>query len=84
MVSGLGAGQKQMVEIARAVHHNAQVIIFDEPTATLTPEEKHQFFSLVERLKQRGVSIIFISPRAGRGARDRRPHHRACATASMS
>jgi simple sugar transport system ATP-binding protein len=61
MVSGLGAGQKQMVEIARAVHHNAQVIIFDEPTSTLTPEEKHQFFSLVERLKRRGVSIIFIS-----------------------
>jgi simple sugar transport system ATP-binding protein len=61
MVSGLGAGQKQMVEIARAVHHNAQIIIFDEPTATLTPEEKHQFFSLVERLKLRGVSIIFIS-----------------------
>jgi len=61
LVSALGAGQKQMVEIARAVHHNAQVIIFDEPTATLTPEEKHQFFSLVERLKLRGVSIIFIS-----------------------
>jgi simple sugar transport system ATP-binding protein len=61
MVSSLGAGQKQMVEIARAVHHNAQVIIFDEPTAALTPEEKHQFFSLVERLKLRGVSIIFIS-----------------------
>jgi simple sugar transport system ATP-binding protein len=61
MVSGLGAGQKQMVEIARAVHHNAQVIIFDEPTATLTPEEKHQFFALVGRLKARGVSIIFIS-----------------------
>jgi len=61
MVSALGAGQKQMVEIARAVHHNAQVIIFDEPTSTLTPEEKHQFFSLVERLKRRGVSIIFIS-----------------------
>ncbi|MDX3928471.1 MAG: sugar ABC transporter ATP-binding protein [Shinella sp.] len=61
LVSSLGAGQKQMVEIARAVHHNAQVIIFDEPTATLTPEEKHQFFSLVARLKQRGVSIIFIS-----------------------
>lgn len=61
MVSSLGAGQKQMVEIARAVHHDAKVIIFDEPTATLTPEEKHQFFSLVERLKLRGVSIIFIS-----------------------
>lgn len=61
LVSSLGAGQKQMVEIARAVHHNARVIIFDEPTATLTPEEKHQFFSLVERLRSRGVSIIFIS-----------------------
>lgn len=61
LVSSLGAGQKQMVEIARAVHHNARVIIFDEPTATLTPEEKHQFFSLVERLRGRGVSIIFIS-----------------------
>ena len=61
MVSSLGAGQKQMVEIARAVHHNAQVIIFDEPTAALTPEEKHQFFALVERLKLRGVSIVFIS-----------------------
>jgi simple sugar transport system ATP-binding protein len=61
MVASLGAGQKQMVEIARAVHHNAKVIIFDEPTATLTPEEKHQFFALVARLKERGVSIIFIS-----------------------
>jgi simple sugar transport system ATP-binding protein len=60
-VASLGAGQKQMVEIARAVHHNAQVIVFDEPTSTLTPEEKHQFFSLVKRLKQRDVSIIFIS-----------------------
>jgi simple sugar transport system ATP-binding protein len=61
VVANLGAGQKQMVEIARAVHHNAQVIIFDEPTATLTPEEKNQFFSLVERLAARSVSIIFIS-----------------------
>jgi simple sugar transport system ATP-binding protein len=61
LVSSLGAGQKQMVEIARAVHHKAQVIIFDEPTGTLTPEEKHHFFELVKRLRARGVSIIFIS-----------------------
>lgn len=60
-VSQLGAAQKQMVEIARAVHHKAKVIIFDEPTATLTPEEKHHFFALVRRLKSDGVSIIFIS-----------------------
>lgn len=38
-VSFLGAGKKQLVEIARAVHHNARLIIFDEPTATLTPRK---------------------------------------------
>jgi len=57
----LGAAKKQMVEIARAVLHQAKVIIFDEPTATLTPEEKAYFFDLVRDLKKRGVSIIFIS-----------------------
>ncbi|MET3616295.1 simple sugar transport system ATP-binding protein [Rhizobium aquaticum] len=60
-VSTLGVAKKQMVEIARAVRHNAKVIIFDEPTASLTPEEKHHFFSLISRLKGDGVSIIFIS-----------------------
>jgi simple sugar transport system ATP-binding protein len=61
IVSSLGAAQRQMIEIARAVRKNAQVIIFDEPTATLTPEEKQYFFELIARLKSRGVSIIFIS-----------------------
>jgi simple sugar transport system ATP-binding protein len=61
MVSGLGAAQKQMVEIARAVLQKAKVIIFDEPTATLTPEEKRYFFALVKRLQQDGVAIVFIS-----------------------
>ncbi|MGE0153297.1 MAG: sugar ABC transporter ATP-binding protein [Reyranellaceae bacterium] len=60
-VSLLGAAKKQMVEIARAVLHNARVIIFDEPTASLTPEEKKYFFDLMLELKKRGVSIIFIS-----------------------
>ncbi len=61
VVSTLGAAQKQMVEIARAVYHHARVIIFDEPTATLTPEEKQHFFNLIESLKRKGTSIIFIS-----------------------
>jgi len=61
VVASLGAAQKQMVEIARAVHHKARVIIFDEPTATLTPEEKSYFFKLIKKLKTEGVSIIFIS-----------------------
>jgi simple sugar transport system ATP-binding protein len=60
-VATLGAAKRQMVEIARAVHQKARVIIFDEPTATLTPEEKHHFFALIGRLKKAGVSIIFIS-----------------------
>ncbi|MGV0820316.1 sugar ABC transporter ATP-binding protein [Martelella sp. AMO21009] len=60
-VSSLGAAQKQLVEIARAVRLKSRVIIFDEPTATLTPEEKHYFFSLVDRLRKNGVSILFIS-----------------------
>ena len=61
MVETLGAAKRQMVEIARAVHHNARVIIFDEPTASLTPEEKRHFFALLRRLKARGVAIVFIS-----------------------
>jgi simple sugar transport system ATP-binding protein len=61
IVGALGAAKKQMVEIARAVLHRAKIIIFDEPTATLTPEEKKYFFDLVRDLKRRGVSIVFIS-----------------------
>jgi simple sugar transport system ATP-binding protein len=60
-VGALGAAKKQMVEIARAVLHRAKIIIFDEPTASLTPEEKKYFFDLVRDLKKRGVSIVFIS-----------------------
>jgi simple sugar transport system ATP-binding protein len=60
-VQSLGTAKRQMVEIARAVRLNAKVIIFDEPTATLTPEEKHHLFALIDRLRSGGVSIIFIS-----------------------
>ncbi len=61
LVATLGAAQKQMVEIARAVLMKARIIVFDEPTATLTPEEKKHFFHLVRTLKSHGVSVIFIS-----------------------
>jgi simple sugar transport system ATP-binding protein len=60
-VLSLGTAKRQMVEIARAVRLKAQIIIFDEPTATLTPEEKHHLFALIRRLRQEGVSIVFIS-----------------------
>jgi ABC-type sugar transport system ATPase subunit len=50
-----------MVEIARAVRHKASVIIFDEPTASLTPEEIQHLFHLLSSLRSQGVGIIFIS-----------------------
>jgi ABC-type sugar transport system ATPase subunit len=61
VVSSLGAAQKQMVEIARAIYHDVKLIIFDEPTATLTPAEKKHFFRLLRTLKSKGVSVIYIS-----------------------
>ncbi len=60
-VSALGAARKQMVEIARAVRQKARLIIFEEPTATLTPEEKPHFFALIARLKRDNVAVVFIS-----------------------
>ncbi|MYB34449.1 MAG: sugar ABC transporter ATP-binding protein [Gammaproteobacteria bacterium] len=61
LVMSLGAAQRQMLEIARAVRLNANILIFDEPTASLTPEEKKHLFSLIQRLRESGVSVIFIS-----------------------
>jgi ABC-type sugar transport system ATPase subunit len=61
LVSSLSGAHKQMVEIARAVYRDARIIIFDEPTTALTPEEKQHFFHLMQLLAGRGVSIVFIS-----------------------
>jgi simple sugar transport system ATP-binding protein len=61
IVQALGTARRQMVEIARAVRLEAKIIIFDEPTATLTPEEKRHLFALIDRLRKEQVSIIFIS-----------------------
>ena len=60
-VALLGTAKKQMVEIARAVYNKARIIIFDEPTASLTPEEIVHFFNLVRDLRRRGVAVIYIS-----------------------
>jgi len=57
----LGTAKRQMVEIARAIHNHARIIIFDEPTASLTPEEIVHFFNLVRDLRSRGVGVIYIS-----------------------
>jgi ABC-type sugar transport system ATPase subunit len=57
----LGTAKRQMVEIARAIYNKARIIIFDEPTASLTPEEIIHFFNLVSDLRTRGVAVIYIS-----------------------
>ncbi len=57
----LSTAQRQMVEIARAVHNNARVVILDEPTAALTPEETDHLFYLMDDLRAKGVAMIFIS-----------------------
>ncbi len=60
-VALLGTAKRQMVEIARAIYNKARIIIFDEPTASLTPEEIVHFFNLVRDLRARGVAVIYIS-----------------------
>ena len=57
----LSAAQRQMVEIARAVYNRSRIVILDEPTAALTPEETEHLFYLMGELKAAGVSLIFIS-----------------------
>jgi ribose transport system ATP-binding protein len=63
LVSSLSVAEQQLVEIAKAISFNAKVLIMDEPTAALTYTEVGLLNDLVDRLKQKGMSIIFISHR---------------------
>jgi rhamnose transport system ATP-binding protein len=60
---GLTLAQQQTVEIAKALSLNVRVLIMDEPTASLSAHEAAQLFRIVERLRARGVAILFISHR---------------------
>ncbi len=60
-ISDLSVAQKQMIEVAKALIINARIIVFDEPTTTLTSHEVSILFALIEKLKESGVSIIFVS-----------------------
>jgi simple sugar transport system ATP-binding protein len=61
LAGSLSAAKRQMVEIARAVLNDARIIILDEPTAALTPEETEHLFELMKSLQKSGVAMIFIS-----------------------
>ncbi|CAM3357879.1 sugar ABC transporter ATP-binding protein [Halomonas lysinitropha] len=60
-VKELSTSDQQMVEIAKAVTRDVRVLIMDEPTASLTEHEVEVLFALVDRLRQRGVAILYIS-----------------------
>jgi ribose transport system ATP-binding protein len=60
-VSRLSQGERQLVEIAKALGSKAKVIIFDEPTTSLTTRETDRLFDIINRLRQQGIAIIYIS-----------------------
>ena len=62
-VGSLSIAQRQMMEIAKALMREAQVIAFDEPTSSLTDREVHKLFSVIKDLKKRGRIIIYVSHR---------------------
>jgi ribose transport system ATP-binding protein len=62
-VRHLGVAQQQMVEIAKALSLDARLIIMDEPTATLTSHEIDRLFGAIDRLKRRGVAVLYVSHR---------------------
>jgi ribose transport system ATP-binding protein len=62
-IKHLGVAQQQMVEIAKALSLDARLIIMDEPTATLTSHEIDRLFEAIDRLKRRGVAIVYVSHR---------------------
>ncbi len=63
MVGTLSVGNRQRVEIAKALSHNARILIMDEPTAALTEHDVERLFGIVRLLRSRGVGVVYISHR---------------------
>ena len=62
-VGALSVGNRQRVEIAKALSHNARILIMDEPTAALTERDVERLFGIVRLLRSRGVGVVYISHR---------------------
>lgn len=61
LVKDLGVGEQQMVEIAKALSFEAEILVMDEPTAALTEQEVAKLFEIIRNLKQQGKAIVYIS-----------------------
>lgn len=61
IINTMPVSQRQMVEIAKAVSYNSKIIVFDEPTSSLTEEEVEHLFKIINMLRDKGVGIIYIS-----------------------
>jgi D-xylose transport system ATP-binding protein len=61
LIRNLGIGQQQLVEIAKALSHEARILVLDEPTAALTDGEVETLFVILNKLRARGVGMIYIS-----------------------
>lgn len=64
-VEALSVGMKQKVEILKALYRGAKILILDEPTAVLTPQETAELFIQLKKLKESGLTIVFISHKLG-------------------
>ena len=64
-VGKLSVGERQRVEILKALYRGARILILDEPTAVLTPQESEALFAVLEQMVAQGLSIIFISHKLG-------------------
>jgi ribose transport system ATP-binding protein len=60
-VRDLSVGAQQLVEVARALVSNARVVVFDEPTSSLTEHDSQRLFAIIDRLRQRGLAVVYIS-----------------------
>jgi ribose transport system ATP-binding protein len=62
-ISHLGMAERQLVEIAKALSMNVQILLLDEPTSALSDEERNRLFDIIRRLQDRGVGIVYVSHR---------------------
>jgi ABC-type uncharacterized transport system ATPase subunit len=61
LIEDLSVGQQQRVELLKALYRNAELLILDEPTAVLSPQEVEEFFAILRRMKEQGKTIVIIT-----------------------